>query len=70
MMIREKLYNMYKDKKHVTVKSLNIELKQHDLNISNSSLNRTLHDIGFKLKKVELIINLDSESSSDESDLE
>ncbi|KAL1516351.1 hypothetical protein ABEB36_000270 [Hypothenemus hampei] len=54
MDIRNTLYNMYKEKKHVTIKSLNAELSSKEIvSLSNTSLGIVLKDIGFKYKKDE-----------------
>jgi transposase len=52
MEIRDTIYNMYADKKHVTVKSLNTELKRkYIVDISTASLYRLLGNIGFSFKQ-------------------
>ncbi|CAH2003277.1 unnamed protein product [Acanthoscelides obtectus] len=50
--IRDTVYQMYSEKKHVTIANLNKTLKEKELaSISNSSLQRVLPTIGFKYKK-------------------
>ncbi|CAH1982278.1 unnamed protein product [Acanthoscelides obtectus] len=50
--IRDTVYQMYSEKKHVTIANLNKTLKEKELaSISNSSLQRLLPTIGFKYKK-------------------
>ncbi|CAH1996864.1 unnamed protein product [Acanthoscelides obtectus] len=50
--IRDTVYQMYSEKKHVTIVNLNKTLKEKELaSISNSSLQRVLPTIGFKYKK-------------------
>ncbi|CAH2005541.1 unnamed protein product [Acanthoscelides obtectus] len=50
--IRDTVYQMYSEKKHVTIANLNNTLKEKELaSISNSSLQRVLPTIGFKYKK-------------------
>ncbi|KAF5276978.1 hypothetical protein FQR65_LT16102 [Abscondita terminalis] len=48
MCIRNTLYTMYTKKQQVIVNSLNVELKNKHILLSNRSLNRVLHEIGFK----------------------
>ncbi|CAH1992313.1 unnamed protein product [Acanthoscelides obtectus] len=50
--IRDTVYKMYSEKKHVTIANLNKTLKEKELaSISNTSLQRVLPTIGFKYKK-------------------
>ncbi|CAH2002227.1 unnamed protein product [Acanthoscelides obtectus] len=50
--IRDTVYQMYSEKKHVTIANLNKTLKEKELaSISNRSLQRVLPTIGFKYKK-------------------
>ncbi|KAF5307536.1 hypothetical protein FQR65_LT06892 [Abscondita terminalis] len=38
-------------KKHVIIKTLNAEVRENHVLLCNSSLNRTVHEMGFKFKK-------------------
>ncbi|CAH1963057.1 unnamed protein product [Acanthoscelides obtectus] len=53
------MYQMYREKKHVTIANLNKTLKEKELaSISNSSLQRVLPTIGFKYKKMNQLVVL------------
>lgn len=52
MEVRNTVYNMYKERKHITLQTLKDELKTKEIvTLSRQSLAILLKDIGFKFRK-------------------